>query len=73
MCGPGQGHRRLSPQLGRSRARRDRDDDQELRIASFPTLIVIDANGTLIDCAAYSEHERLESLVEKLLEEAEAR
>ena len=42
-------------------------------ISGFPTLIVIDANGTLVDQVWFTDHDRLETLVRGLLEKAERR
>lgn len=42
-------------------------------VEGFPTLLVIDGNGTMVDRVGYSEHNRLESLVWELLEKAEGR
>jgi thiol-disulfide isomerase/thioredoxin len=42
-------------------------------IREFPTLFVIDRDGTIVGQVSYSEHARLQSLVGELLEKAEAR
>jgi hypothetical protein len=42
-------------------------------IQGFPTLLVIDGNGTIVDQVGHWEHARLESLVEGLLEKLNAR
>jgi thiol-disulfide isomerase/thioredoxin len=42
-------------------------------IETFPTLLVIDQDGTMVDRVSRSEHDRLESLVRDLLEKAKAR
>ena len=41
-------------------------------ITGFPTLFVIDRDGTMIGQVAHSEHDRLESLVRELVEKAES-
>jgi thiol-disulfide isomerase/thioredoxin len=42
-------------------------------IRGFPTLLVIDGTGTMVDRVGHWEHDRLESLVRELLEKAEVR
>lgn len=46
---------------------------ERYEIKGFPTVFVIDRDGTIVDQVWFSDHERLESLVRKLLEKAEAR
>lgn len=41
-------------------------------VSSFPTLFVIDRDGTMVEEVRFSDHERLASLVRELLERAEA-
>ena len=45
---------------------------ERYEIQGFPTLFVIDGNGTVVDKVWFSDHERLESLVRESVEKAEA-
>lgn len=45
---------------------------ERYEIQSFPTLFVIDGNGTVVDKVWFSDHQRLESLVRESLEKVEA-
>ena len=42
-------------------------------VGGFPTLLVIDANGAMVDSTGLRDENRLEARVRELLEQAEAR
>ena len=42
-------------------------------IRGFPTILVIDKDGTMVGQVWFSKHERLEALVRELVEKAEPR
>jgi thiol-disulfide isomerase/thioredoxin len=42
-------------------------------VVGFPTLLVIDANGSLIDSTGLRDHDRLETRIRELLDQAESR
>ena len=51
----------------------DIGDDQAPRLRGFPTLFVIDQQGTMVATVPFSDHDRLETLVRTLLDKSPCR